>query len=96
MFVPKLGQRIDRVGDALAPDLAIVDGKAGLSEHRGAYHVVAQLRARKRRLAMRRIASGKKSNLGQLEGLQQLKCGPQMPEMDGIESTAEEAYGFSH
>ena len=96
MFVPKLGQGIERVGDALTSDLAIVHGETGLSDHRRAYHVVTQLRARQRRLAMRRIASGKKSNLSQLECLQELKCGTQMPEMDGIESTAEEAYGFSH
>ena len=89
----QLGQRVDGVGRAGAAHFAIVHDESRLVGHRGAHHRHAQRSIRQRAFAMRWIARRKETHFGELQRLPQLECGAQVPVVDRIEGSAEEANG---
>ena len=89
----QLGQRVDGVGRARAAHFAIVDDERRLVGHRRAHHGDAQRSIGQRAFAMRRIARRQEAHFGELQRLPQLEGGAQVPVVDRIEGSAEQADG---
>src|SRR5690606_25960636 len=91
VFRAKALERIDRVGDAAACDLAVVRDEPFVTRNGRLNHAQAQLRLRDRRAAMRRRADRHEVNALEAQPLLELERRAQMPVVDRIEGAAEYA-----
>src|SRR5690606_16268977 len=84
VFRAKALERIDRVGDAAACDLAVVRDEPFVTRNGRLNHAQAQLRLRDRRAAMRRRADRHEVNALEAQPLLELERRAQMPVVDRI------------
>src|SRR5687767_12808959 len=91
MLAPQLVEGEDRVRRALAPNLAVVDDESGLTVDRRAHHREPQMCIGEWRIPKWRGSCRDETDLSETQRLQHLERRAHMPEVDRVESTAEDS-----